>query len=306
MTDKDFGSIDGLAASCRDDADHLAEALRFGGEGTLRIEVGPPHPFDPNSLPAGWRGSGAILRTGSTDGCFLWLVPLDVFPAEWRTVSESDRDARLRRAAVELGEAVFGDPQAAGLCDGREVASLAADPVVAGIGGTARMVELIVHDDASRDERGRVCVAGPMRVGDHTHAEGLGANGADGDDEPSPIEDAARAAHRFEPAAHAFSMPTSAESLPDRDLPAAARRLTKLPVTVVVRLAEKRIEMRQLLSMTVGTMIMFDKTCEAPLELFVNNRLYCQGEAVKIGEKFGLKVDQVGPRSNREERILYG
>ena len=66
-------------------------------------------------------------------------------------------------------------------------------------------------------------------------------------------------------------------------------RLKNLPVPVIVKLAEKKMELGQLLGIGPGAIITFEKSCEDLLELYVNNHLYCRGEAVKIGEKFGLK-----------------
>ncbi len=83
-----------------------------------------------------------------------------------------------------------------------------------------------------------------------------------------------------------------------------AQRVFQLPVIVSVRLAEKRIEMGQLLSITPGSLITFNKSCEELLDLYVNNRKYCRGEAVKIGEKFGIKINAVGVVDVREERVL--
>jgi flagellar motor switch protein FliN/FliY len=80
--------------------------------------------------------------------------------------------------------------------------------------------------------------------------------------------------------------------------------LKKTPVTVSVRLAEKRVELGQLLTMAPGMLIMFNKSCEDLLDLYVNNSAYCQGEAVKIGEKFGLRISGVGAAAKREPGIV--
>jgi flagellar motor switch protein FliN/FliY len=71
-------------------------------------------------------------------------------------------------------------------------------------------------------------------------------------------------------------------------------RLMKLPVQVAVHLAERKIDLSQLLSMAPGSLLTFDKPCEDLLELYVNNQQYARGEAVKIGEKFGLKINEMG------------
>lgn len=83
-------------------------------------------------------------------------------------------------------------------------------------------------------------------------------------------------------------------------------RLRSLPVTVSVRLAEKKITVAQLLGISSGALISFPKSCEAMLDLYVNNARYCRGEAVKIGENFGLKVNEVGTTEERAPKILNG
>lgn len=83
-------------------------------------------------------------------------------------------------------------------------------------------------------------------------------------------------------------------------------RLRTLPVQVSVRLAEKKITVSQLLGISSGTLISFPKSCEAQLDLYVNNARYCRGEAVKIGENFGLKINEVGTTEERATKILNG
>lgn len=81
-------------------------------------------------------------------------------------------------------------------------------------------------------------------------------------------------------------------------------RLLNLPVPIIVTLAEKRIELGQLLEIGPGAIVSFEKSCEDLLELHVNNKLYCRGEAVKIGEKFGLKINEVGSVHERMSALL--
>jgi flagellar motor switch/type III secretory pathway protein FliN len=39
-----------------------------------------------------------------------------------------------------------------------------------------------------------------------------------------------------------------------------------------------------------GSIIKFDKTCDELLELSIGNRTVARGEAVKVGDKFGLRI----------------
>lgn len=82
-------------------------------------------------------------------------------------------------------------------------------------------------------------------------------------------------------------------------------RLLKLPVNVIVKLAEKKVELGQLSGMGPGAIVTFEKSCEDLLDLYVNNQLYCRGEAVKIGEKFGIKITEVGSVEQRMSAVLH-
>ena len=77
---------------------------------------------------------------------------------------------------------------------------------------------------------------------------------------------------------------------PARRLPA---RLARIPVPVVVRLAERRVPLATVRNLVPGSLLTFEKDCAAPLDLYVANRPHAVGEAVKIGEHFGLKVTAV-------------
>ena len=75
----------------------------------------------------------------------------------------------------------------------------------------------------------------------------------------------------------------------------SGRRVLRLPVTVSVHLANRGMELKQLLALAPGSLITFSKPCDELLELFVNNRRFARGEAVKVGENFGLKIDELTP-----------
>lgn len=77
-------------------------------------------------------------------------------------------------------------------------------------------------------------------------------------------------------------------------------------MVISVRLAARQITLSQLLSMTPGSLLIFDKSHEDWLDLYVNNVLLGRGEAVKIGEKFGLRIMELGVEAVRPSRLLRG
>ena len=75
------------------------------------------------------------------------------------------------------------------------------------------------------------------------------------------------------------------------DLPNYSRSLLQIKLPVVVTLARKRQPVGQILKLGPGSIIQFDKSCEETLELEVGERSIATGEAVKVGDKFGLRIN---------------
>jgi flagellar motor switch protein FliN/FliY len=72
------------------------------------------------------------------------------------------------------------------------------------------------------------------------------------------------------------------------------RRILAISVPVIVTLAEKKMLLKDILALVVGKVLDFDKSAEDFLELCVNNRVIGRGEAVKVGDKFGLRILEIG------------
>ena len=72
------------------------------------------------------------------------------------------------------------------------------------------------------------------------------------------------------------------------------KRILRLEVPVIVKLAERRLTLAEVMRLGVGAIIEFSKSSEEPLELLVNNKPIGVGETVKVGENFGLRITQVG------------
>jgi flagellar motor switch protein FliN/FliY len=76
-------------------------------------------------------------------------------------------------------------------------------------------------------------------------------------------------------------------------LPTYTRSLLRIEVPIVVTLAAKKQSIGQIVELGPGSIIHFDKSCDEMLDLSVCDRRIAQGEAVKVGDKFGLRVTSV-------------
>ena len=82
----------------------------------------------------------------------------------------------------------------------------------------------------------------------------------------------------------------SASSQSDSEL----HRILRLQVPVIVRLAERKLTLAEVLRLGIGAIIEFSKSSDEPLELLINNKPIALGVTVKVGENFGLKIAQIG------------
>ena len=72
-----------------------------------------------------------------------------------------------------------------------------------------------------------------------------------------------------------------------------ARLALELPVIVV--LAEKTTTLEDVLNLAEGGIIVFRKHNSEPLSLLVNTQHIGSGKTIKLGERFGLHVREIGP-----------
>ncbi len=91
----------------------------------------------------------------------------------------------------------------------------------------------------------------------------------------------------------ASAAPAPPTPLPE-NLPVELRRILQLEVPVIVQLADRYMDMSDVLGLNVGSVIEFDKKFDAELELVVSDRQIGLGHAVKVGENFGLRITRVG------------
>jgi flagellar motor switch/type III secretory pathway protein FliN len=75
-----------------------------------------------------------------------------------------------------------------------------------------------------------------------------------------------------------------------KELPSYTHSLLRIKVPVVVTLAEKRQPLRRIVELGAGSIIQFEKSCDEMLEMSVGGHRVASGEAVKVGDKFGLRI----------------
>lgn len=93
------------------------------------------------------------------------------------------------------------------------------------------------------------------------------------------------------------------------DYPAAASsdngldRVMEIPLTIHVELGRKRVKIRELMQVGAGTVLTLDLQAGAPLSIYANQTLIAEGEAVVVGERYGVRVTDIVSPAERVRRL---
>lgn len=66
-----------------------------------------------------------------------------------------------------------------------------------------------------------------------------------------------------------------------------------VPVELTIELGRRNMRIAEVLRLGPGSVLELDKVSGEPLDIYVNNRLIARGEAVVVGERYGVRLTEV-------------
>jgi flagellar motor switch protein FliN/FliY len=263
----------------------ITESLNQCFDEAWSLEFDDPSPVDLAEMGADAGSAGLIVYMTVGDQQLLVAIPTTLPLPDWVRQPNMSQTSRLETLAMEWSMNCLPEELPCDQFGTVFVMSLATGVDQCGLPPGAMWIPVNAISDKGASRFYVILTAERLPVA-HTPEESAS------DSTPYPVE----------------SSPTAPAATPQPNLGSSGarlKRLLKLPVHVAVKLAEKRIPLGQFLALSPGAIVTFDKSCEDLLELYVNNSLYARGEAVKIGEKFGLKVNEVGSVTLRASAVLH-
>ena len=274
-----------VVEACRAGAAEAAAALARGLDVQVTLSVGEPGPIDVHSLPAELTGPGlAIVLVVESQGALLLIPESSGLVPDWSASPDATGQSKLATLAQELGMLLLPEQYMPGDFKASYVRSLA--------GALARgmpcdgAVSLPLELSSSGEAKGVMPLVWPIAK----PAAVVGSGVAQGKGKPEPKPSARPDAPAGQSPAPAATRrgPRRAASL--ENLPNYAKSLLRIRVPVIVTLAEKKQSLGRTVELGPGSIIQFDKSCEEMLELDVADLPVAMGEAVKVGDKFGLRI----------------
>jgi flagellar motor switch protein FliN/FliY len=69
--------------------------------------------------------------------------------------------------------------------------------------------------------------------------------------------------------------------------------LLDVKVKLTVELGSCQLAMRDVLQLNVGSVVKLDKTAQAPVDIYVNQKRIARGEVVVVDESYGIKITEL-------------
>jgi flagellar motor switch protein FliN/FliY len=75
--------------------------------------------------------------------------------------------------------------------------------------------------------------------------------------------------------------------------PAALSILHDLTMPVAIELGRTRMSVQEILGLGRGSVIQLERLAGEPIDVFVGDRRFAEGEVVVLGEQFGVRVTRI-------------
>jgi flagellar motor switch protein FliN/FliY len=279
-------NIEPVIQACQSKLEAIAQSLNQCFDTTFQLALGESQPLATARHAPDLDGPGVVVAFCVGQTALLCAISAALPLPKWYTEPDENQISRLETLAMEwtlncLPDDMVGENSVSFTVPVLNDCLASAEPV----DGAIRLPLLVVDDRGEPVEK--IWLIWPAR---------RIPVAADADPAPAPTE-TPKTPDRA-------AMPKSNRPTHYDKRRGTLDRLRRLPVPIIVKLAEKKIELGQLLAVGPGAIITFEKSCEDLLDLYVNNQLYCRGEAVKIGEKFGIKICEVGSAEERASAVL--
>ena len=299
--------IEQILAACAAHVSDFGDTFRTSLDCALRLTAGETKPYSLDALAAFEEPGLAVSLVVGEQGIVL-LVPDSLSLPAWCGQPNISENNRLQSFAHEVSLQFLPEDLPADRAFATYAANLKEFAEQTHFDATARLLELSAFGaEAAESDTpiANIAVILPGNLDLATIDEAINAQAA-----AAAMESEAPEAGAF-PDEELEAMPDSVSSngtshagiSPDTGLSLEqalrALRIMNVPVTVSVRLAQRKMPLGQIAALVPGALVPFNKSCEDLLDLFVNNYRYCQGEAIKIGENFGLKIARIGADDER-------
>ncbi len=75
--------------------------------------------------------------------------------------------------------------------------------------------------------------------------------------------------------------------------PIPMNRVIDVPLAVTMRFGQRQLTLRELLSLSTGSLLELDRQVEEPVDLMLGDRVIARGEVVIVDGNYGMRITEV-------------
>jgi len=79
--------------------------------------------------------------------------------------------------------------------------------------------------------------------------------------------------------------------------------LLDIPLRISVELGRQQMTVADILGLGSGSVVELDKAAGEALDIYVNGRLVARGEAVMVGDRYGVRITEIQSRGERARQV---
>lgn len=274
-----------VVAACQTGQEEASEALSRALGTPMTLAVGEAGAYSPVVAPEE-AGLAIVLKVDLEAAIFLIPAGSGLLP-DWYAAPDATGESKLATLAQELGMLLLPEDFMPLDFKAGKIENIRAGLKKAGCGDGSACVSLPI---AGEQGSGEALLVWPAPQGDAIFK----SSAAPQQPTDTPKNDPKLTVDEKPAAApHSPAPPPRIAASDYRSLPHYAKSLLKIAVEVHVTLASKKMRVSEITDLGIGSIIQFDKSCEETIDLEVGDQRIAQGEAVKVGDKFGMRVTNV-------------
>ncbi|MCA9242096.1 MAG: FliM/FliN family flagellar motor switch protein [Planctomycetales bacterium] len=259
-----------VEAAAKTNAEEAAGALSRALDGEYTMAVGETAEYDNAAPPEDFTGPGlAVLMKFGESAAVAMLTQASGLTPAWAASPDATGESKLATLAQELSMLLVPDSLMADVFESAWVGNLQA---AIERGAPAEQAVVLPLSLIAENTGGTLWMLWPLTAPDAFLQAA------------EPTEETPES----QPGGPASKEPTRIFDF--SQLPPYCRSLLKVRAPLSVALASKRLSVHDIMKLGAGSILSFDQPCDAPLDVHVGEQLIAEGEAVKVGERFGVKI----------------
>ncbi|MDR1384437.1 MAG: FliM/FliN family flagellar motor switch protein [Planctomycetaceae bacterium] len=299
MSEFNFSALESFQKTISNGFAEAAAAFSRTFDGAIiTIALGSSGAFDLQTVPAEYQSAGLLLLPSFEGKAAAILIPKSTgLIPDWCDKPDATGQSKLTTLAQEWGMSFFPDEFFPDDFQAFVVPQLIAAVQAGKLGENPGYITLKLINSSGKESNALFILPlelpkNALEINSNT-TQNKAETQSSTVSQTSPVNAAVSESNDSFLPFNSQELYTDGKNMTVDDLPGFTKSLLKVKMPVAAVLASSKRPIKVILELGVGSVVQFDKLCDSFLDLQVGQINVGTGEAVKVGDKFGLRVHSI-------------